>query len=114
MSQNLGKVLALAREEKQLSLRKVEKETGISNAYLSQLERGVAKNPAPSMLHKLAKCYGYSYTKLMEVAGYIEPAKNKETDDPRQEVQIALMSSGLDKDQIQKVMEYVSFVKSQR
>lgn len=114
MSQNLGKMLAYLRNELGLSLRKVEEETGISNAYLSQLERGIATGPSPAVLHKLAKCYNYSYGKLMELAGYIEPKEKTESNNPLQEAQIALMSSGLDRQQVQKVMEYVSFVQSQK
>ena len=114
MSRNLGKVLGLVRDEKGLSLRKVEKDTGISNAYLSQLERGIATNPSPSVLHKLAKCYDYPYSKLMELAGYIKAEEKGKQDDPLKEAQIALMSSGLDQEQVKKVMEYVGFIKSQR
>ena len=114
MSHNLGKVLGLVRDDKGYSLRKVEKDTGISNAYLSQLERGIATNPSPSVLHKLAKCYDYSYTKLMELAGYIETKEIEDNDDPIKEAQIALMSTGLDQEQVKKVMEYVGFIKSQK
>lgn len=114
MSDNLGKILGLIRSELGFSLRKVEEETKISNAYLSQLERGIAKKPSPAVLHKLSKCYKYSYTKLMELAGYIEANQKPANDDPLKEAQIALMSSGLDQDQVQKIMEYVGFVKSQK
>jgi transcriptional regulator with XRE-family HTH domain len=55
------------------TLREVETKTGISNAYLSQLESGKADRPAPRILHKLAEFYGASYTALMEAAGYLQP-----------------------------------------
>lgn len=111
MTQELGNFLKLKRGEK--SLRNVEEETGISNAYLSQLERGIATKPSPSILHKLSKCYGCSYIKLMELAGYGR-IKKKTTEDPIQEAQIALLSSGLSKDQVKQVMDYVNFIKSQK
>ena len=55
MSNKLADELKRIRGIRHVSLRKVEKETGVSNAYLSQLERGEAKNPSPSKLHLLAE-----------------------------------------------------------
>ncbi|SPP92798.1 helix-turn-helix domain-containing protein [Bradyrhizobium vignae] len=66
----LGKTLTAARERKGLSLRDAERETGISNAYLSQLEHGKIAAPSPNVLHKLAGLYGISYSTLMRDAGY--------------------------------------------
>src|ERR1051325_1287734 len=54
-----------------LTLRTVETQTGISNAYLSQLETGKAENPSPAMLKKLADLYRASYEALMQYAGYL-------------------------------------------
>ena len=54
------------------SLRAVEVATGISNAYLSQLERGEAAKPSPDKLHALAKFYEVPYTDLMRAAGYLQ------------------------------------------
>jgi transcriptional regulator with XRE-family HTH domain len=45
----LAEELKTIRIMRKLSLRVVEKKTGISNAYLSQLERGEAENPAPDI-----------------------------------------------------------------
>jgi len=69
-TQNLGSFLASARNATGKSLRAVERETGISNAYLSQLENGKIKTPAPQNLHKLAEAYGQPYELLMELAGF--------------------------------------------
>ena len=44
--------------------------TGISNPYLSQLERGHAKTPNPNLLYELARIYGVNYNHLMMLAGY--------------------------------------------
>lgn len=55
------------------SIRQVAETTKISNAYLSQLERGVAGNPSPHVLHTLAKHYNASYETLMILAGYLTP-----------------------------------------
>ena len=53
-----------------MTLREVERETEISNAYLSQLESGKIKQPSPNTLNKLANLYGISYNTLMEKVGY--------------------------------------------
>lgn len=66
----LGAYLAAARKKTELSLRGVEAETGISNAYISQLETGKIKTPSPTVLHTLAQRYDVSYDTLMELAGY--------------------------------------------
>lgn len=42
------------RKQHRLTLRQLEKATGVSNAYLSQLERGLVINPSVSMLRKIA------------------------------------------------------------
>lgn len=40
-----------------LSLREVEKQTGVSNPYLSQIETGKVKNPSFDVVDRLCKCY---------------------------------------------------------
>lgn len=74
-NQSLGAGLKAAREARNLSLRQVEDATGISNAYLSQLENDKVKKPSPHFLHKLALLYDVPYELLMESAGYIKPAE---------------------------------------
>ncbi len=69
----LGSFLRTCRNTNQLSLREVERQTGISNAYLSQLESGKIRNPSPTILHTLACLYGVSYRELMQLAGYPVP-----------------------------------------
>jgi len=45
------------RESKNLSLRDVEKKTGISNGYLSQLESGKVSSPSIQIVMSLATFY---------------------------------------------------------
>ena len=71
----LGNFLASTRTNRGLTLRDVERMSGVSNAYLSQLERGRIKQPSPNVLHTLAACYGISYALLMERAGYPVPKR---------------------------------------
>ena len=70
-------LLSSARKLKDVSLRDAAKETGISNAYISQLESGAIDEPSPHKLRKLAEYYGLSYTQLMDAAGYLAPASPK-------------------------------------
>ena len=70
---NYGEYIKALRESKGLTLREVEKQTDISNAYLSQLESSKIKQPSPTMLYKLAELYGVKYEVLMEKVGYPVP-----------------------------------------
>jgi len=69
----LGVHLAAIRNDRKLSLRRVEELTNklVSNAYLSQIENGKIRQPSPNILHALARIYKTSYEHLMTLAGYI-------------------------------------------
>lgn len=73
----LGKTLKLGREGHQWTLRNVEDATGVSNAYLSQLENDKIKKPSANVLYKLAAIYGITLDSLLEAAGIIEKSVNK-------------------------------------
>ena len=60
----VGSVLRHARVHHQLSLREVERRTGRSNAYLSQVERGLIKQPDPIVLLELSELYGLNFHTL--------------------------------------------------
>jgi transcriptional regulator with XRE-family HTH domain len=66
----LGQILSEGRNRKELTLRDVQSTTGISNAYLSQLETGKIANPSPHFLQKLSGLYGLQYEVVMAAAGY--------------------------------------------
>jgi len=72
---NNGKYFKALRQAKGMTLREVESKTGISNAYLSQIESEKVKQPSPVHLYKLAELYGVSYEILMERVGYPVPKK---------------------------------------
>ena len=67
----LGEMLRSFRAKQGRSLRDVERLTGISNGYLSQLESNAIKEPSPKHLFRLATAYGVEYGLLMELAGYV-------------------------------------------
>jgi len=71
----LGPLLRKARTEAGYTQRDVERETSVSNAYLSQLESGKVREPSPTILHKLAELYTLDYADLLAAAGYPLPAK---------------------------------------
>lgn len=66
----IGAVLRRAREHYQLSLREVERRTGRSSAYLSQVERGVIRQPDPVALLELAELYHLNFLTLARWAGW--------------------------------------------
>lgn len=67
---HLAEVLRSLRASKGVPLRALQEKTGVSNAYLSQLETGKAREPSPTVLHKLASFYGVDFNYLMRAAGY--------------------------------------------
>src|SRR6266581_3227810 len=108
----LGEELRALREVKGKSLRQVEEETGVSNAYLSQLERGVAENPSPHLLHKLAAYYEAPYEALMIAAGYVKrPPPGKSGRTPSS-LEILLKSAKLSQEQEEEVKRYIRYLKS--
>ena len=67
MAKTLGQVLADARNKKGLSLRDVEKATGINNGHLSQIEKGNITKPAAGILWQLANVYELDFSHLMQL-----------------------------------------------
>lgn len=119
MGESLANVLRRIRGVSGASLRDVERKTGISNAYLSQLESGAASRPAPQMLHELAAFYGIPYESLMEAAGYLEAVKvGGGFGTPRRKrvgaLEAALMSAKLTEEEQARVAEFIEFVRSKR
>ena len=111
-SQSLGKGLKLARELRKLSLRDVEKATGISNPYLSQLENDKINKPSPFYLHKLANLYEIGYEMLMEAAGYVQ-RKIIAEGEPKTLAGAALFSTEkLTPEEEQQLADYLNFIRS--
>jgi len=63
-----GEFLRNIRKDRKMSLRAVQGLTGISNAYLSQIETGKRNIPSFSLLVKLEKVYGIEAKTLLEMA----------------------------------------------
>lgn len=67
-----GVYLKKVRKAKGLSGRELAKRSNISQAYLSQLERGENNKPSPEIIKKLAIGLGEPTTELMVAARYWE------------------------------------------
>jgi HTH-type transcriptional regulator, competence development regulator len=111
MTDRLGPFLAKARSATGKSLRTVERETGISNAYLSQLETGKIKTPAPQNLHRLAEVYRVPYELLMELAGFPVPGASATS---------SILASAnarigpVTADEEEALIEYLQFIRSRK
>lgn len=71
-AREFGEYLKSIRKLKKMTIRQLELYSGVSNAYISQLERGERNIPSPSILEKLAKGLNTDYEDLMIKAGHIK------------------------------------------
>ena len=67
--EDVGEMLRRLRGNR--SLRGVQRLTGISNAYLSQVEKG-DRRPGPKVLSRLAALYGVRLQELLRRAGHLD------------------------------------------
>jgi transcriptional regulator with XRE-family HTH domain len=109
----LGGLLADLRKAKGLSLRQVEEATdkAVSNAYLSQLEKGKIQKPSPNVLHSLAEVYAVPYEALMEKAGYLLPSEGK---GGRRTRLAAFAIDDLTAEEEEELLKYLAFLRSRR
>src|SRR5688500_19991378 len=69
---SLGDFLREQRLASRLSLRQLSEQTGVSNPYLSQIERGL-RRPSAEVLQQLAKALRISAEQLYVQAGILNP-----------------------------------------
>jgi transcriptional regulator with XRE-family HTH domain len=105
----IGKYLKAIRDAAGLTLRAVEEKTGVSNAFLSQIESGKVKQPSPAVLHKLADTFGVPYDTLMEKAGYPTPSGAKS---PRTPIGLFQRFGRLSQEEEDALLEYLTFIRS--
>ena len=70
--ESLGEFLHERRVAAELSLRQLAEQTGVSNPYLSQIERGL-RRPSAEVLQQLAKALRVSAEQLYVQAGILSP-----------------------------------------
>ena len=68
----LGDYLHDQRRQAKLTLRQLAEQTGVSNPYLSQIERGV-RRPSAEVLQQIAKALRISAETLYVRAGILDP-----------------------------------------
>jgi transcriptional regulator with XRE-family HTH domain len=69
----LGRLIAQQRNQRGLSLRDVEKITGVTNSTLSRLELGEIEKPHTSHLARIAQALEAEPADYYALAGYIMP-----------------------------------------
>ncbi len=101
----LGDYLHEQRVAAQLSLRQLAEQTGVSNPYLSQIERGL-RRPSAEVLQQISKALRISAETLYVRAGILDP-DNGEV----RSVELAILAdSGLTERQKQSLLDvYMSF-----
>jgi transcriptional regulator with XRE-family HTH domain len=104
---SLGEFIAAQRRTAQLSLRQLADQTGISNPYLSQIERGLRK-PSAEVLLQLSKALRVSAETLYVRAGILDPE-----DHPATSVEMAVLADMAITERQKRVLidVYTSFVK---
>ena len=68
---DLGDFIRVQREQARLSVRALSDRAGISNPYLSQIERGLRK-PSAEILQQIARGLAISAETLYERAGFLD------------------------------------------
>lgn len=109
--ESLGEVLRKRRLQLGLSLRQVEDKTGISNAYLSQLETQKITQPTPSILRRISELYDLSYPRLLNLAGHPVPSLRNDNK------VVFRTSQGLEeinKEEEKELLNYLRFLRMKR
>jgi transcriptional regulator with XRE-family HTH domain len=79
-AQDIGSFIRSQRELAQVSVRQLAEKAGVSNPYLSQIERGLRK-PSADVLNQIAKALRVSAEVLYIRAGILEPNEPSEVRD---------------------------------
>jgi transcriptional regulator with XRE-family HTH domain len=72
---DVGEFIRTQREVARMSVRRLAEVAGVSNPYLSQIERGLRK-PSAEILQQIAKALQISAETLYERAGFLNPDAN--------------------------------------
>ena len=73
-AQDIGSFIRTQREAAEVSVRQLAERAGVSNPYLSQIERGLRK-PSAEVLSQIAKALRLSAEVLYVRAGILEPSE---------------------------------------
>lgn len=112
----LGPYMRNLRKSAGKTLRQIEEESGVSNAYLSQIESGSVSRPSPNVLHSVAAAYGTTYENLMTKAGYL--SKDSERTNAGQRTRSGALPT-LERQKVtpeeeEALLEYLAFLRSRK
>jgi transcriptional regulator with XRE-family HTH domain len=108
---SVGEYLAEQRRHAQLSLRQLSDLAGVSNPYLSQIERGLRK-PSADVLQQLAKALRISAETLYVRAGILDPDDSSDGRQASGVVDAVLLDPALNERQKRVLLDvYASFVR---
>lgn len=102
------------RLDRGLTLRAVEGATGISNAYLSQLETGKIAKPSPNYLYKLAEFFALPYELLLEQAGYVTQSGGEQKRHRRLSGAALATIDDLTEEEEEALMDYLTYLRTVR
>jgi transcriptional regulator with XRE-family HTH domain len=77
---DIGSFIRDLRENAEVSVRQLAERSGVSNPYLSQVERGLRK-PSADVLNQIAKALRISAEVLYVRAGILEPSETSQVRD---------------------------------
>jgi transcriptional regulator with XRE-family HTH domain len=80
VASDIGSFIRAQRENAQVSVRQLAERSGVSNPYLSQVERGLRK-PSADVLAQIAKALRVSAEVLYVRAGILEPSEKSQVRD---------------------------------
>jgi len=80
MASDIGSFIRDLRENAEVSVRQLAERSGVSNPYLSQVERGLRK-PSADVLNQIAKALRVSAEVLYVRAGILEPSEKSQVRD---------------------------------
>ena len=80
VASDIGSFIRSQRELAQVSVRQLAEKSGVSNPYLSQVERGLRK-PSADVLNQIAKALRVSAEVLYVRAGILEPSDKSQVRD---------------------------------
>lgn len=82
-----GEFVKAQRQLAQVSLRNLAKMSGVSDSYLSQIERGNYR-PSPQVVKALAQAFGLKPEQLYTMLGFMDEASDSATPSVEQAIQL--------------------------
>ena len=87
LGRDIGEYIRQQRSSAKISLRQLSKLAGVSNPYLSQIERGNYR-PSPQVVKALAQAFGLKPEQLYTMLGFMDEANPATTPSVEQAIQL--------------------------